>query len=374
MRLAPALLLVVALLGASCQASSPPPPSAGPTTSAGGAAGSATIEPGASPSPNAASSTSPLPSAAPVKLLVDTDVAPDDLVAISFLVAAPNVELAAITVSGTGEVHCPRGVDVVLGLLERLDARQIPVACGDDRPIALDHAFPDLFRSNADDAAGLDLPPTTRKPAGNHAADVIASLAQAERKGLRVLTLGPLTDLAQAVAKRNFSDGIEAVYVMGGAVDVPGNIAGSPGGPQDNTTAEWNAYVDPAALATVLDAGLTVRLVGLDGTNQVPLTTTFADRVAAAATRPPLGVLAELLRKNDYMRSGGYYLWDTVAAVAAAGFPVADFTDAHLSVDTGDGPTSGATRRAEGPVNAAYMTRADASAIEALIISVMDGG
>ena len=68
--------------------------------------------------------------AAPVTLLVDTDVAPDDLVALSFVLGASNVDLAAITVSGTGEAHCDGGIATVLGLLEQLDAPPIPVACG----------------------------------------------------------------------------------------------------------------------------------------------------------------------------------------------------------------------------------------------------
>jgi inosine-uridine nucleoside N-ribohydrolase len=159
---------------------------------------------------------------------------------------------------------------------------------------------------------------------------------------------------------------------MGGAVDVPGNIAGSPGGPQDNTSAEWNVYVDPAALATVLKAKTSVRLVSLDGTNQVPVTSTFAKQVNSTASGAPLAVLAELFQKNDYMTSGGYYLWDTVAAVAAAGYPIGDFTDARLTVDIAEGPTSGATRAGDGPANAAYMTRANAATIEALLLSVMN--
>jgi len=73
------------------------------------------------------------------------------------------------------------------------------------------------------------------------------------------------------------------------------------------------------------------------------------------------------------MTSGSYYLWDTVAAVAAAGYPIGEFTDAHLSVDVTDGPTSGATKRGEGAANAAYLTRADASLIEGLIVSIMSG-
>jgi hypothetical protein len=79
----------------------------------------------------------------PLPLLIDTDVAPDDLVALAFLVGSPTVEVRAITVSGTGEAHCGRGVDVVLRLLERLDAPPIALACGRETPLAGDHTFPD---------------------------------------------------------------------------------------------------------------------------------------------------------------------------------------------------------------------------------------
>lgn len=336
-----AVSIVIALLSVACQPIAPASdPTAGPSRS---------VIPGATmgaASGNPSASVGPLPTAPAVSLLIDTDVAPDDLVAISFLVTAPNVSIAAITVSGTGEVHCPGGVDIVLGLLERLGAPEIPVACGSDEPTALDHAFPDLFRSNADSAAGLDLPPTSRSPASVGAIDLIEVKAGAGQGTLRVLTLGPLTNLAQAIAATpTITRQLESVYVMGGAIDVAGNVAGSPGAPADNTSAEWNVYVDPAALANVLDAGMTVRLVSLDGTNQVPVTSSFAQRVTSASDGPALSVLAELFRKNDYMTSGSYYLWDTIAAVAAAGYPIGDFTDAHLSVDVTDGPTSGATVR-----------------------------
>jgi len=363
------LFVVFALICLACQPASPGQAAASPS---GGPVAVASATPSLAPTdePSAA----PLPTAAPVRLLIDTDVAPDDLIAISFLVSAPNVEVAAITVAGTGEVHCPRGVEIVLALLERLDAPQIPVACGSDKPTALDHAFPDLFRGNADSAAGLDLPSTGRAASKADARELIKTTAAAGDGKLRILTLGPLTNLAQALADKGLIERIESVYVMGGAIDVPGNIAGSPGGPQDNTTAEWNVYVDPAALASVLDAGLAVRLVSLDGTDQVPLTRTFAGRVQDVATAAPLSVLAELLAKNDYMTSGSFYLWDAIAAVVAAGFPVAEFSDAHLTVDVTDGTTSGTTRRADGPTNAAYTSKADAGTIEQLLISVMNAG
>jgi inosine-uridine nucleoside N-ribohydrolase len=363
--------VVLSLMCAACQADVTATPGQGtvPTgTLTGNPSPSTTSTDRSSPS------VGPLPTAPAVSLLIDTDVAPDDLVAISFLVVAPNVSIAAITVSGTGEVHCPRGAAIVLGLLERLDAPDIPVACGSPTPTALQHTFPDLFRANADTAAGLELPVSTRSPASGDAVELIKAKAETGSGTLRALTLGPLTNLAEAIAATpTISAQLESVYVMGGAVDVPGNIAGSPGGPQDNTSAEWNAYVDPAALATVLDAGMSVRLVSLDGTNHVPVTSSFAQRVASAGDAPALSVLAELFRKNDYMTSGSYYLWDTIAATAAAGYPIGDFTEAHLSVDVTDGPTSGATKRIDGAANAAYMTRADAATVEAVIVSIMGG-
>ena len=107
-------------------------------------------------------------------LLIDTDVAPDDLVAIAFLLASPSVDIKAITVSGTGEAHCGAGVDVVLRLLERLEAPPIDVACGRETPIAGDHAFPDAWRAHADDGSGLALPSTSRQPFAGDAVQLIA--------------------------------------------------------------------------------------------------------------------------------------------------------------------------------------------------------
>ena len=121
----------------------------------------------------------------PLPLLIDTDVAPDDLVALAFLVGSPKVEVRAITVSGTGEAHCGPGVDVVLRLLERLDAPPIAVACGRETPIAGDHAFPDAWRTGADDGSGLALPVTSREPFAGDAVQLIGETTDAV-DGLRV--------------------------------------------------------------------------------------------------------------------------------------------------------------------------------------------
>lgn len=330
--------------------------------------------------PSATTSTSPTivasPSVAtdpagPRPLLIDTDVAPDDLVAIAFLLASPGVEIEAITVSGTGEAHCDAGVDVVLRLLERLDAPEIDVACGRETPIAGERAFPDEWRASVDGGSGLALPPTSRQPFAGDAVQLIAETADGVN-GLRVLTLGPLTNLADALTSQpDLAGRIESVYAMGGALFVPGNV--SFGGPPDNKVAEWNIHVDPTAAQTVIDSGLPVRLVSLDGTSQVPVTEAYAERVRQDATGPGALVLAELFAGHPFMTDGSYFLWDPLAAALAAGHPLGSFSAARVDVEEGEGPEVGFTRPVDGAPNVEYLSVADGVAAEDTLLETLNG-
>jgi inosine-uridine nucleoside N-ribohydrolase len=309
--------------------------------------------PAASSTTDAAGDTRPI--------LIDTDIAPDDLVAIAFLLASPRVEIKAITVSGTGEAHCGAGVDVVLRLLERLDAPLIDVTCGRETPIVGDHAFPDAWRANADAGSQLTLPSTSREPFAGTAVDLIAKTAD-EFDELRILTLGPMTNLANALSSHpDFAQRLESVYAMGGALFVPGNVRF--GGPPDNEVAEWNIYVDPTAAQAVIDSGVNVRLISLDGTNQVPVTHEFAQRVQQDATAPGAQVLADLFARHPFMADGTYFLWDPLAAALAAGHPLGTFSAARVDVEEAEGPEVGFTRPVEGTPNVEYLSSADRAAV-----------
>jgi pyrimidine-specific ribonucleoside hydrolase len=313
-------------------------------------------------SPRSEASVAPGPATAPQPLLIDTDVAPDDLVALAFLLASPAVEVEAITVSGTGEAHCEAGVDVVLRLLERLAAPPIPVACGRATPIAGDHAFPDAWRTAVDGGSGLSLPRTDRTPFSGDAVQLISETAE-RVDGLRILTLGPLTNLADAISgDPDLTARLDAIYTMGGALFVPGNVAF--GGPVENEVAEWNIYVDPAAAQTVVDSGAKVRLISLDGTNQVPVSKAYASRVQKEATGSGARVLAELFAGHPFMTDGTYFLWDPLAAALAADLPLGTFTAARVDVEEAEGPEVGFTRPVEGAPNVEYLSAADAAAAE----------
>src|SRR5512143_2106672 len=53
----------------------------------------------------------------PRPVMLDVDMAHEDMSAALFLLSHPNVDVRAITVSGTGEAHCGPGVAHALGLV-----------------------------------------------------------------------------------------------------------------------------------------------------------------------------------------------------------------------------------------------------------------
>jgi inosine-uridine nucleoside N-ribohydrolase len=305
-------------------------------------------------------------------LLFDTDVAPDDLVALAFLVSSPQVDLVAITVSGTGEAHCAGGVDIVLRLLERLGAPDIPVACGRETPLAGTHAFPDAWREHVDAGSGLDLPGTDRHQSTSTAVDLIRQLS-AEHADLHVLATGPLTNLADALlAEFDLAGRLGPVFIMGGALHVPGNLVCC-GAPEGNSVAEWNVFVDPHAAQVVVDSGVGPAFVPLDGTNQVPLTPEFARRAMEGAASVGRKVMADLFTANPYMTDGSFFLWDALAAQMAAGYPVGSFSPASIVVEEEEGPESGFTRPTDGAPNIEYLSSADAEAARATLLAILNG-
>src|SRR6266540_6089819 len=93
----------------------------------------------------------------PKPVIFDTDMAHEDMFAALFLLSHPNVNLKAITVSGTGEAHCGPGVSNALGLVTISGHKDIPIACGRETPLVGNHAFPAEWRQAVDNAYGVEI-------------------------------------------------------------------------------------------------------------------------------------------------------------------------------------------------------------------------
>ena len=307
-------------------------------------------------------------------VVIDTDMAVDDWLAILYLLGRPEVEVLAITVGGTGESHCEPGIRNAGSLVALAGQPDIPVACGRETPLEGNHAFPAPWRDRVDGLLGLSLPDGPNQSASGTAVELLGSTLSSSPDKVTLLTLGPLTNLAEALRESpDLADRIDATYVMGGAVGVDGNV-GVSGVGIDNQFAEWNVYGDPLAAKLVLETGVRVTLVPLDATNHAPVSVAFAERLAGDSTTPQAKFVSDVLAQmRDAVASGTYYFWDPLAAAVLVDESLAGFESASLSVVVNEGPESGRiTVAATGPTSR-YATSADPARFEQAFIDTLNG-
>jgi purine nucleosidase len=188
-----------------------------------------------------------------VRLLIDTDTAADDAVALLMAVTAPGVEVAAIT-TVAGNVSVEQATSNALKVLHVCGRTDVPVHAGAAGPLLreLVHAT-DV---HGPDGMGGHWFPAVGKQAGADALEATLDVLRGNPGEVTWVALGPLTNLALAVeADPEACRRVRQIVVMGGAPDGVGNVT---------PAAEFNLWVDPEAARTVFAAGLPVRLVGYD--------------------------------------------------------------------------------------------------------------
>jgi len=324
----------------------------------------------ASPAGSGTAASSETPSATPrtaTPLVVDLDVDSSDTMALPFLLRDPSVDVLAVTVVGTGVVHCGGGLQAVTNILATLGIDDIPVSCGRSEPLAGTHAFPDEWRTFADSGYGLALERRSVSFLGEDAPELIRSVAGSATLPITIVTLGPLTNVAEALQRdTSLAPKIERIVAMAGAVDAPGNVLlGAEGAPP--LPAEWNVYADPTAADIVLRSGVPLTLVPLDATNDVPINAAFYAALEADHAAAPADIVYELLARLGV--SGSEYFWDQLASVVAVDESVATFETVKLRVDATEGPDSGRTYRAADGVAVRVAMTADQTAFEARFLS-----
>ena len=145
----------------------------------------------------------------------------------------------------------------------------LPVFAGRATPLKGNAEFPAEWRKIADELPGVALPTTTRPPSAKSAADYLIEHLKDQKHQVRILALGPLTNLAEALQREpSVARSIQEIVMMGGAVRVPGNLGDGGAFQTSNKTAEWNLFVDPLAARIVFRAHIPIILVPLDATNK----------------------------------------------------------------------------------------------------------
>ena len=246
-------------------------------------------------------------------IIIDTDCGRDDLMAIAFLLARRDVRIEAVTVAN-GLAHVDAGAENILRLLELGGRGDVPVYIGRETPMQGHAAFPDEWRKGSDELmAGFA---AHHKPQKQRAADYLAGRLRDHGRGVRILALGPLTNLAEALDRAPDALGGVEMVIMGGAIRVPGNLGEGGAFQTNNTTAEWNLFVDPVAGQRVFDAGAKILLVPLDATNVVPVDLPFVHGLRERGTTLGNTIAGMLEHQCNLSESGSCYAWDALAAIA----------------------------------------------------------
>ncbi|HLY18282.1 MAG TPA: nucleoside hydrolase [Bryobacteraceae bacterium] len=186
----------------------------------------------------------------PRDFLIDTDTASDDAVALIMALRHPDVAVRAITIVA-GNVPVAQAARNALYTAE-LCGSAAPVYPGANQPLWREYMHAEWFHGK-DGLGDHDYPAPRRAPESKHAVDAIIETTRAY-PGITLVTLGPLTNVALALARApEIAGNVSRCVIMGGAPCCEGNVT---------PAAEYNVWVDPEAARMVTHSSLPIELVG----------------------------------------------------------------------------------------------------------------
>ncbi|WP_298862561.1 nucleoside hydrolase [uncultured Microbacterium sp.] len=272
-----------------------------------------------------------------IPVVIDTDnsfgisgAEVDDAFALAAALALPALDVLAVTT-----VHGNAGIgDVTTAtrmLMRDLGRPELRVERGAGRPLRrpLRVRIPDGADDGADDDGGAAL-------------DALASAVRSRPGEVVIIALGPLTNIARLLTREpDIAGMVKEIVAMGGVFSGTTGRLDLPG--------EFNIWVDPDAAAVVLGSGAPLRMVGLDVTERVRLTSDMARALAAED-----GVIGRLgrhalewisvvghRRPHDPRAQGSCAMHDAMAVAAVVRPDLMDWHDARLEVETQSDLTRG---------------------------------
>ena len=276
-----------------------------------------------------------------LRVLFDDDGSRDGTTALFYLLSDPDVSVEAISIS-YGEAHPPVYIQHIRCKLDELGINAIPLGAGQDAPLAGSQAFPEWLRQDSNNFWGFPLSNPEKSYPVEDAAKLMVTTINHSSQPVTIFVSGASTNLAQALQiDPNIRNNIEAVYMMGGAVYVSGNIQGLLPN-SSNTVAEWNIYADPQAAKEVFESGLSIYLVPLDATNQVSVGKEDTDQWRAGGKTAQFAADIYDQTFKDWGTENAP-IWDLMTAEIMTKPDSCRFQALHLDVITADGKKAGQT-------------------------------
>lgn len=239
-------------------------------------------------------------------IIIDCDPGIDDAVALLLAFASPEeLDIKAVT-TVAGNVPLHRTEANARRIRDLAGRGEVPIHAGCPRPLikALKTADEIHGKTGLD---GSDLPDVLSALAPGHGADVLRREISAAPGGITLLPVGPLTNVAHALAARpEFAQEVSNIVVMGGSTG-PGNVT---------PHAEFNFHVDPHAAHIVFESGAPIVMHGLNVTHQVRAKPDWIEALRALETtvgHTTAGMLTFYDSDNDPalhdVLTVGYLLW-----------------------------------------------------------------
>ena len=220
------------------------------------------------------------------RVIIDTDPGIDDALALALAIKSSELMIKAITIVA-GNVVAEQGARNALRVFDAFAGNLPLVYKGAEQP--LKKALRTSLFHGEDGLGDCGWPISSRQYENQSAVDVMIELPKKYPNEITLICLGPLTNLALALKKDCEAIAkYKEVFIMGGAVEVPGNIT---------PNAEFNFWVDPEAASFVLNhIENTTTIFGLDVTRKV-LLTPDAWKVFEERSEPVAELIVRMLRR-----------------------------------------------------------------------------
>ena len=297
------------------------------------------------------------------RVIVDCDPGTDDAVALWLALASPELEIVLVTVAGgnAGLDRTLANARAILGLAQS----DIPVVAGAERPL-LGAFQAEVKVHGSDGLAGVPLPQGPAATPGIAADAIRASLRAAPPRSVTLLGIAAATNLALALATEpQLADRVAEIVLMTGAL---GEGNWTPG-------AEFNAAMDPEALAILMAAGRPVTLATLDLTAQALVTPdrlAAMDRISGGRCWDACRQILHAVPPSRRMEHRGHPLHDPCAVAWMIRPDLFTTRPVAVQVECGHGPGRGRTHidrwgRSGAPANTTLLETISADGFFALL-------
>jgi prepilin-type processing-associated H-X9-DG protein len=202
-----------------------------------------------------------MPESQPIPIILDTDIGDnvDDALALGFICQSPELLPVGITTVFRDPM---RRAGIAQKVLDAFSDGDVPVACGIGKPLlqSWDRRPPKLY--------DLSLAPDVDKLGRHNAVQFLIAASFKAIEPITVCCIGPLTNLAVALAQEPTLAERIRIVLMGGMIG--------------QRRPETNISADPEAARIVFASGADITMVGLDVTRQCELTAEQVERIKAS--------------------------------------------------------------------------------------------